>query len=137
MRQVNDESQFTPFGLWIREYVNKKFSVTNLDYVIEDYRGKNVMMVEEKQNGGKLHTAQCLTFEVLDKALADNAPIQGYTYWGFYVVQMPRGHTFIGPGVKLNGKSVTVEQLQRHLNFEKQIVGPHMFNWRKRQNSKY
>lgn len=129
--QVNDESQFTPFGLWIRQYVNRRFSVTNLDYVIEDYRGKNIMLVEEKQSGGKLHTAQGLTFEVLDKLLYDSAAAKGYTYWGFYVVQMPPNCTFIGPGVKLNSVEITVEQLQRHLNFEEQVVSPYPFKWRR------
>lgn len=87
MRSVNDSSQFTPFGLWIREYLRPSsdgFSVTNLDYVFEDYKNKKIMLVEEKQSGGVLHKSQMLTFDVLDRHLSLVSKRVEYDYWGFF-----------------------------------------------------
>lgn len=134
MRRANDKSQFTPLGLWIQEYLPQTFSVTNLDYVIEAYNQDKFMLVEEKQNGSKLHTAQRMTFAVLDEYLAKRSENNGYEYWGFYEVRLPEDATFVGPGMKLNGTEVTVEQLQRHLSFQERIVPPYQFRWRKRTN---
>lgn len=131
MRRANNESQFTPLGLWIQEYLPKTFSVTNLDYVIEAYKQEQFMLVEEKQNGSQLHTAQRMTFAVLDEHLYKRCQNTDYDYWGFYEVRLPENATFVGPGVKLNGSEVTVEQLQRHLSFQDKVVPPYQFEWRR------
>jgi hypothetical protein len=124
MRSVLNSEQFTPFGLWIRQYLRKSgngLSVTNLDYVFEDFHNKKIMLVEEKQSGGDLHKAQRFTFRAVDQCLRQAAPQSGYEYWGFYIVQLPSGCDMVGPGVRLNGMEVTVEQLVKHLNFETKI----------------
>lgn len=118
MRSVIDQDQFTPFGIWIRQYLRADLSVTNLDYVVEDYKQKRIMCVEEKQCGGKMHRGQLLTFKVLNRALRGKADSDGYDYWGLFVVQFPRNCTMVGPGVTLNGKACSVEQLRDHLNFK-------------------
>lgn len=135
MRRANDKSQFTPLGLWIQEYVPQAFSVTNLDYVIEAYNQERFMLVEEKQNGSRLHTAQRMTFAVLDEYLAERCRDGEYEYWGFYEVRLAEDTTFVGPGMKLNGIDITVEQLQRHLSFQDRVVPPYQFEWRKNHNT--
>jgi hypothetical protein len=133
MRQANDESLFTPFGLWVKEYLPQHFSVTDLDFVIEDYKRERLMIVEEKQNGGGFNSkGQKKTFALLDERLYRWSQRSSYDYWGFYLLSIPK--TFIGPGCKLNGEKVTVEQLQSHLSFEDYIVQPFKFEWRKQQN---
>lgn len=128
MRRANDHSQFTPFGLWIQEYIrcsNDGMSVTNLDYVLEDFRQRKVLLLEEKQNNSDLKQAQSMTFKELDRFIAWAAEQHGYDYWGFYELKIPG--TFIGPGIQLNGVKITVEQLQKHLNFERRVVDPYQF----------
>ena len=134
MRSVLNQDQFTPFGLWIRQYLPKSedgISVTNLDYIIEDFRNKKIMLLEEKSNGGKLHRAQCLTFEVLDRVLFHNAPKLGYEYWGMFILQFPHGCDMPGPGMKLNDMVISAEKLQAHLSFKDKAVEPFRFKWRK------
>ena len=76
------------------------------------------MLVEEKQNGGSLANGQLLTFRVLDQVLSAECAKQGYDYWGFYLLKMPHGCTMIGPGMTLNDRGITGEQLRDHLNFK-------------------
>lgn len=132
MRSVLNEDQFTPFGLWIRQYLRPSgdgLSVTNLDYVIEDYKNKKIMLLEEKQNNGNIHRAQFLTFEVVDYALSQRALRSNYEYWGFYVLRFKNGATMPGPGMMLNGCEITVEQLTDHLNFRVKHCEPVKFKW--------
>lgn len=134
MRSVINADQFTPFGLWLREHCRDSgngLSITNLDYVIEDFRAKKIMLFEEKQNGGSLAKAQTLTFEVIDYVLASVVTKRGYQYWGFYTLTFPPKVTMPGPGMKLNGKIITCEQLVAHINFELQFCKPHEFAWRR------
>lgn len=135
MRSVLDEAQFTPFGMWIRQYVRDGLSITNLDYVIEDYKSKKIMLLEEKQNGGSVHPAQRMTFQTLDRMLEKIAGDQGYEYWGFFVFRLPPNTTMPGPGMTLNMKPITCEQLQAHLGFAKKFCNGVEFvngGWRER-----
>lgn len=128
MRSVLSRDQFTPFGIWIREYLKDSrdgLSVTNLDYVFEDFHKKILMLVEEKTNGGHLGNAQKLTFQVIDRGLKKVAADLGYDYWGFYLIQLPKNATMIGPGVTINGKPISVEELQKHLNMERKFCEGH------------
>lgn len=116
MRQVGDKEQFTPFGLWIREYCKPNMTVSNLDYVFHDYETGKLQLVEEKQSGGRMHNGQRKLFKLLHDIFQSTESID---YWGVYVVKMLPGKTFIGPGVTLNNQPVTVEELAKHLSFER------------------
>ncbi len=127
MRAVINSDQFTPFGLWIRQYVRPDISVTNLDYVFEDYRGKQIMLVEEKQHQGTLHKGQRLTFKLLDEILREKCQEFDYGYWGFFLLVFKARTTMPGPGMTLNGVEITVEDLLLHLNFITPICPPMKF----------
>jgi hypothetical protein len=132
VRDVLNQSQFTPFGLWIRQYLKdsrKGLCVTNLDYVVEDFKRNRIMLLEEKQSGGVMHRGQAMTFRVLDYAMARRSEKLGYEYWGFYVLQFPPKATMPGPGMTLNNQSITCEELQSHLNFEEKFCDPVDFKW--------
>lgn len=129
MRKANNKEQFTPFGIWLQEYVRNDLSITNLDFVIEDYKAKKIMLLEEKQCSGKLHPAQLLTFNVIDYALFNMAKKWSYDYWGFFVLILPQDATMPGPGMTLNGYQITAEQLQDHLNFRNQFCQGYEFPW--------
>ena len=129
MRTAKNREQFTPFSLWLQEYCRSDLSITNLDFVIEDYKQKKLMLLEEKQYGGKLHIAQMLTFDVLDFTCTNAAKKIGYDHWGFFQLQMPFNASMVGPGIRLNDKIITVEQLQKHINFEAKAVERYQLPW--------
>lgn len=133
MRRANNKEQFTPFGLWLQEYVRTDLSITNLDYVVEDYKNKRIQLVEEKQCGGVVHRAQLLTFNVMDAIFDRAAKAHGYDYWGFFVLRMPSGATMPGPGMTLNDKVITCEQLAAHLDFQEKFCEPLQMPWRTRK----
>ena len=126
MRSVLNQDQFTPFGLWIRQHLNgsHRLSVTNLDYILEDFKEKKIQLFEEKTNGGVGHKAQLLTFEAIDWCLRRAAAHRDYDYWGFFILQFPKGVTMPGPGMTLNDHPVTCEELVRHMNFEQRACDP-------------
>ncbi len=127
MRSVISKDQFTPFGLWLRQYCRDSrtgLAVTNLDYIVEDFKAKKIMLIEEKQNNGELHYGQQMTFKVLDQILTHHASEHGYSYEGFFVVRFPKGCDMPGPGMTINGVVVTTEQLAEHLNFKKSAAPP-------------
>ena len=129
MRTANNKNLFTPFSLWLQEYVRQDLSITNLDFVIEDYKNKKIMLLEEKQCNGKMNKAQLLTFEVLDYALFKMSEKHNYEYWGFYELKFPKNATMPGPGMTLNGSLITTEQLAMHLSFEERFCEGHQFSW--------
>ena len=136
MRHAIDQGAFTPLGIWVRQYLKTSeegLSITNLDFIIEDFKNKKLQLLEEKQSGGRLHNAQALTFAEIDKALMKSCPQTGYDYWGFFVLQLKPNTTMPGPGMTLNGVSITCEQLKEHLNFEKQFCEPYQFKHRREQ----
>jgi hypothetical protein len=123
-RSVFNRSQFTPFGLWVRQYCrdsNTGLSVTNLDYVFEDFRKKRIMILEEKQNGGMLGYGQRLTFQIVHQGLQSANWNPVYEYWGVYVLQFPAGCDMPGPGMLLNNRLITSEQLCDHCNFKQKF----------------
>jgi hypothetical protein len=118
MRHVINKDQITPFGHWIRQYGPQQgVTVTNLDYVVEDYRERKIMLIEEKSNGGEIAYGQKLTFAVLDAALGILDSLGVYKYHGAFVVQMPPGKDMPGPGTKVNGIDCTMEEIRDLLHF--------------------
>jgi len=128
MRKVNGPSCFTPFGLWMREFLRDSnncegggLTATNIDYVLHDYQNKKIMILEEKTKGGIIHYAQSETFKILDKILYKYAKKFNLDYWGFYVLQFPPGKELPCAGMRLNWNEITTEQLIKHMNFEEKF----------------
>ena len=124
MRSVIHRDSFTPFGLFLRQHCRDSqlgLCVTNIDYVLEEFRSKKLQIIEEKSNGGSVGSGQGKTFEVIHQALRVAAPRIGYEYWGIFVLRFPRGIDIPGPGMMLNDRPITVEQLVDHCNFKQQF----------------
>lgn len=121
MRRANNKEQFTPFGIWLQEYCRNDISITNLDFVVEDFKAKKIMLLEEKQCGGRLHHAQTLTFDVLDYACEVGARHRGYEYWGFFVLRLLQGASMPGPGMTLNNIPISSEELKNHIDFKQKF----------------
>jgi len=127
MRGVRDKDQFTPVGLFIREHCLQSelgLSVQNIDYLIHDYKRNYAQMIEEKSHGAFMPYSQRQTFMFLDEKIRDAATcaVHPFVYWGVFLLQLAGFTTFPGPGMKLNGVPITVEELVQHINFERQHV---------------
>ena len=132
-RAAIHKNEFTPFGLWIKEYVEPHMTVTNIDYWLLKTDGNIVhtMLIEEKTNAGSMTPAQCTALRFLMNQLLatngtdydfgknDNKDLKKIDFWGFYLLKFPRSATMPGPGMTLNGREITVEELQKHLSFIK------------------
>jgi len=147
-RQLEHEGFGTPFGKWIRQNCksstgnDEALVVSNLDYVLYDYRTKHLMLLEEKFGlYTPLAIGQLNVFKQLDECLRRSmlwqndhqissgegqppAPDPKFRlkYWGFFVLNLEGGLPH--DGMLLNGEAITIEQLIRHLNFHEQVVGP-------------
>lgn len=132
MRTPIIETEFTEFGLWLPRNcrdsnVNHRhrdgrwggLGITNLDYVLEDYRGQHkIMCIEEKRRNGNLSTCQRKTFRVLDKALRIGLERTCYEYWGFFLVQFSGDGPETSNTIRINGIEASVTDLRRHCDFE-------------------
>jgi len=130
---VSNENQITPFGFWLRQYCRDSregLVISNLDYVITDYKIKKIMLLEEKAYGKQLYGpgGQSRLFKLLDEMMPAAAEKCGYDYWGFFLLVFPPKAEMPGPGMKLNGSIVTNEQLQAHLNFDKKFCNSYFSN---------
>jgi len=124
--------EFTPFGLWIKEYVEQCMTVTNIDYFLMKIEKEIVyaMLIEEKTNNGKLTNAQRMALRFLhNQLMANNGVdydfetwgIKKIEYWGFYLLKFPFKATMPGPGMTVNDKIITAEQLASHLSFSEKF----------------
>lgn len=121
-RKANDISRFTQFSMWIRKWCKDSkdgLSLTNLDYVVIEYRKKKFFLLEEKQYMSNLKPGQKIIFKLLDNFMKNNIDFDGYEYWGFYLIQLPE--ELPGNGMKLNYKPITSEELKNHIDFKEKF----------------
>lgn len=132
MRQVLNLGQFTPFGIWLRENACTKMTITNLDYTmmrVQDEEGR-LMLLEEKTNGGNVAAGQAQAFGFLNAILTEangkefecgRFGLVTLDYWGFFYFKLPAGKTMPGPGMRLNGNLIDMDQLAAHASFEEKF----------------
>lgn len=124
---IRDPSKFTPLGLFVHQYCRPSemgLVVMNTDYVVYDYARRRLQIIEEKADGEALGFSQNATLRMLDTIFRAGASAARVDYWGVFVVRLPKGCTHVGPGVRINGVAVTVEQLVAHLNLDAQATTP-------------
>jgi len=122
MREQRHPEYFTPFGTWIRSNLRSDLSITNIDYMIEDYKNQRIMLLEEKQYHGAYGEGQSKTFLVLDSIIKTGAEKFGYEYWDFYTASFTK--SVPEDGVLLNNKLCSVQQFKDHCNFKKRFCEP-------------
>jgi hypothetical protein len=93
-----------------------------MDYVIDQYKMRKLMIVEEKRFEAELANAQKQIIALMDHAFRQYLPTIGYEYWGFYLLQLDA--EIPEQGSRLNGQILTVQDLIRHLNFERKFCEP-------------
>lgn len=128
-RAAIHESEFTPFGLWIKEYLDPCMTVTNIDYFLFKIKGDNVyaMLLEEKTNNGRMTDSQLMALRFISNQLTEESgklyDFQRWgkktiNYWGFYMLKFVKGATMPGPGMTMNGKEINIDELKKHMDFE-------------------
>lgn len=116
MTRARNDSHSTEFGLWLRERPeidsSLGFVATNLDYVWENYRTGDWMLIEEKRFGRAPTWSQAKQFRRLDEACR-NAP----GYHGFHLIVFE--HLSPDDGwIRLDDRDVSKEELLAFLRFE-------------------
>ena len=114
-RQRNDNHS-TEFGLWLRKQKEIDscygFVASDLDYIWQNYKTKQWMLIEEKRFMSNLTWSQTQLFKFLIGRLKYDPK-----FYGFFLVQFERtspddGYTYI------NHERVTKEMLIKFLRFE-------------------
>jgi hypothetical protein len=113
-RKRND-NHGTEFGTWIRnrERVSSKlgYIATDLDYVWENYKTKQIMLIEEKRYMSKLTFAQTQTFRKLDDIMKLSPH-----YCGFHLLQFEHKDPTDGR-IFWNGDCINSDDLLDKLQF--------------------
>jgi hypothetical protein len=115
IRQEKTRKRNTRFSSWIRNNLpdtSTGFTAFDVDFVLSNYKTKNIMIIEEKINNGNITNGQKLFLKRLDKIFEKGCPAAGYKYKGYYTI------IFENDGFD-NGTTYIVEN---KINYEKQII---------------
>lgn len=114
MTRPRYDAHSTEFGLWLR---NEKcidsslgFVTTNIDYIWENYKTREWMLIEEKRFNGKITWSQEKQFEKIHNAIND------INYKGFYLLVFEKTSPSDGY-IKLNNTLITEQELKDFLLF--------------------
>jgi len=75
---------------WIRKNLPDSktgFMVTDLDFILYNYKSKKLMLVEVKTRKAKMKTWQQNIFTMLDKIIKKGAADIGVKYYGFHCIR--------------------------------------------------
>jgi len=88
--------------------------------VVQDYKRRELMLVEEKTRGGRLHYGQQQTFKLLDNIVrwACSHPQSKTKYRGFHVVRFAGTTPENSNWIEIDGKRVTRDQVVEFMNLE-------------------
>ena len=121
MTRKRNDSHSTEFGLWLREQPEiaseRGYVATNIDYLWQNYRTNQWLLLEEKRYGRRPARWQAGIFKMLNWC-AEHHP----HFCGFYVLIFE--HTCPDDGrMWLNGKEVTTVELIELLQFKQHRTG--------------
>lgn len=108
------------FSKWIRQHLpdsSTGFAVSDLDFIIWNWKTRDVMLIETKTRNAEMKPAQRIMFELLAKWIAKGLD-SDWTFHGFHFIKFE--NTWFHDGfVYLNGEVITEMELQEKLsNFE-------------------
>jgi hypothetical protein len=117
MTKKRNDNHSTEFGLWLREQEkidsSLGFVTTNIDYIWENYKTGDWMLLEEKRFMGDCPFSQKSQF----KRLADKlAFLADKKYKGFHLIQFEKTNPEDGK-IFLDRKQITKEKLILFLQF--------------------
>tara|TARA_R100001163_G_C5063390_1_gene200675 strand:- start:1535 stop:1942 length:408 start_codon:yes stop_codon:yes gene_type:complete len=103
IRQEITRKRNTRFSSWIRNNLpdtKTGFTAFDVDFILFNYRTKNIMIIEEKTNNSDLTYGQLKFLQRLDKIFEKGCLPNGYKYKGYYTLifennGFDNGNTFI------------------------------------------
>jgi len=103
-----------------REAAQWMSATINSNVFIESEEAKKIMVLRlaDAEASGTLNKAQRRKFKAFHMYAEGKAKKLGYGYWGFFILKLPHGGTMSGPGMTLNDKPITEEELRDHIAFK-------------------
>jgi hypothetical protein len=116
MTEQRHDNHSTEFGLWLRNQKEIEsangFLATNIDYVWENYKTHNWMMIEEKRYNRQSKEWQRIIFKMLDLLCRSDKNYKGFHYLVFENASPDYGEMF------WDGEKIDREKLIKLLRFE-------------------
>ena len=107
------------FSTWVRTNLpdsSTGFLVSDLDFILQNYNTKKIMLIEIKTHGCPLKTWQSKLFNQIDKWLK-NGVDNDWQYYGFHVITFE--NTFFNDGkTYLDGVEKTENEIKKFLSFD-------------------
>jgi hypothetical protein len=106
------------FSQWIRENLpdsNTGFSVSDLDFILINFKTKKVMLLEVKLKNGQINWNQYNMWLLINRWIT-NGIGEGWVYLGFHLIQFT-GLDFSDGKVKLDNEFISEEDLIKFLSF--------------------
>jgi len=106
------------FSSWIREYLPDSatgFMVTDIDFVISNYKTKKVMLLEVKTRNKEMRAWQYNIYNNLDRWIKKGID-NGWTYLGWHLIRFT-GTDFTDSDIYFDNKKVNEQQLINILSF--------------------
>lgn len=106
------------FSGWIRNNLPDSMTgvyVSDLDFIIENWKTKDIMLLEIKTRNGGMRPGQRKLFENLDRWINKGID-SSWTYHGFHVIKFE--NIFFNDGkVYFDGKESSEDEIRRILSF--------------------
>lgn len=116
MTQQRRDSHSTEFGLWLRQQadIDSKlgYIATNIDYMWNNYKSHEWMLIEEKRYGSQVKYPQDGMFKTIHNACRSDPNYRGFHFLVFEKTSPDDGW------IKLDGKLISKEQLIKFLQFK-------------------
>ena len=108
------------FSRWVRCNLpgsDTGFMASDLDFILQNYKTKEVMLIEVKTRGKEMATWQRLMLRRIERWMSAGMD-DGWVFKGLHVVTF-QNTGFHDGAVFLNGKRMSEEEVKRFLSFER------------------
>ena len=105
------------FSKWIREKLpdsSTGFLVSDLDFILENWKTKKIMLIEVKTNNGLMRKGQSMLFKNLDRWLRNGIDNE-WQYYGFHLIQLSNNNP-VESDIMFDGFPITESDLIRKLS---------------------
>lgn len=107
------------FSQWVKDKLPDSktgFMVTDLDFILYDYKRKKVAIVEVKQYNKIIDNWQDNVFRFLRDCIRNGKP-DGWEFVGYFVIRFEKTN-FSDGKVYMNGNESSEEAIRKKLSFE-------------------
>lgn len=114
---------------WIRDNPaldsKKGYCVTDLDYIINNYKTDKIMIIEEKCRKQEMTRSQKHILSIIDSSLKQTHPD---TYYGTHLIQLENESPKDGK-IFWDGEEITEKELTKKMRFGKSLSSSSSDDW--------